>query len=57
MNGLSWLSGEAYLVRYAGDFICAFQNRRDAVRFQAVLVKRLARFGLRLAEEKSSLLR
>jgi RNA-directed DNA polymerase len=27
------------------------------VRFQAVLVKRLARFGLSLAEEKSSLLR
>ena len=51
------LSGEAYLVRYADDFICAFQNHNDAVRFQSVLVKRLARFGLSLAEEKSSLLR
>ena len=51
------LSGEAYLVRYADDFICAFQYHDDAVRFQTVLVKRLARFGLRLAEEKSSLLR
>lgn len=51
------LAGEAYLVRYADDFICAFQHHNDAVRFQAVLVKRLARFGLRLAEEKSKLLR
>jgi len=51
------LSGEAYLIRYADDFICAFQHHNDALRFQDVLVKRLARFGLRLAEEKSSLLR
>ena len=51
------LQGEAYLVRYADDFICAFQYHNDAVRFQEVLVKRLERFGLRLAEEKSKLLR
>ena len=51
------LTGEADLVRYADDFICAFQHHSDAARFQAVLVKRLARFGLRLAEEKSKLLR
>ena len=51
------LQGEAYLTRYADDFICCFQYHHDAVRFQEVLVKRLARFGLRLAEEKSKLLR
>lgn len=51
------MSGESYLVRYADDFICSFQNHNDALRFQAVLVKRLARFGLSLAEEKSKLLR
>jgi len=51
------LSGEAYLVRYADDFICAFQFHNDAVRFQKALFKRLARFGLSLAEEKSQLLR
>ena len=51
------LSGEAFLVRYADDFICSFQYHSDAVRFQTVLVKRLARFGLRLAQEKSKLLR
>ena len=33
------------------------QYHNDAVRFQKVLVKRLGRFGLRLAEEKSKLLR
>ncbi len=51
------LQGEAHLVRYADDFICAFQYHNDAIRFQEVLVKRLKRFGLRLAEEKSKLLR
>ena len=40
----------------ATRLICAFQNHNDVVRFQNVLVKRLARFGLSLAEEKSSLL-
>lgn len=38
-------------------FICAFQDYRDALRFQEVLGKRLGRFGLELAEEKSKLLR
>lgn len=51
------LRGEAYLIRYADDFICAFQDHRDALRFQEVLGKRLGRFGLELAEEKSKLLR
>jgi len=51
------MRGEAYLIRYADDFICAFQKESDARRFQAVLVKRLARFSLELAEEKTKLLR
>jgi RNA-directed DNA polymerase len=51
------LQGEAYLVRYADDFICSFQSHRDARRFQEVLAKRLGRFGLELAEEKSQLIR
>ena len=51
------LRGEAYLIRYADDFICAFQYESDARRFQAVLRKRLARFSLELAEEKTKLLR
>jgi group II intron reverse transcriptase/maturase len=51
------MQGEAYLVRYADDFICAFQYETDARRFQHVLGKRLARFSLELAEEKTKLLR
>ena len=46
------LSGEAFLVRYADDFICSFQYHNDAVRFQAVLVKRLARFRIKARRGK-----
>ncbi len=51
------MRGEAYLIRYADDFICAFELESDARRFQDVLPKRLARFSLELAEEKTKLLR
>ena len=51
------LQGEAYLIRYADDFICAFELESDARRFQQVLRKRLARYSLELAEDKSKLLR
>ncbi len=51
------MRGEAYLVRYADDFISTFQYESDARRFQDVLRKRLARFSLELADEKTKLLR
>ncbi len=51
------LAGEATLVRYADDFICTFEHERDARRFQEVLKKRLGRYSLELAEEKTKLLR
>ncbi len=51
------LQGEAYLVRYADDFICAFERESDARRLQEVLPKRLAKFSLELAAEKTQLLR
>ena len=51
------MRGEVSMIRYADDFICAFQMESDARRFQAVLSKRLARFSLELAEEKTKLLR
>ena len=50
------LQGEAYLIRYADDFICCFQYRGDAERVLQVLPKRLRRFGLRLHPEKTRLL-
>lgn len=49
--------GQALLIRYADDFVCAFQYRNDAHRFFRILPKRLAKYGLELAEEKSGILR
>ena len=49
--------GKAMVVRYADDFVCAFQYRRDAEAFMRVLPKRLAKFGLEVAPEKTRLLR
>jgi RNA-directed DNA polymerase len=51
------LHGEAYLIRFADDFICCFELESDAERYQAVLPKRLARFSLTVAEEKTKLIR
>jgi RNA-directed DNA polymerase len=45
--------GEACLIRYADDFVCAFQYQEDAERFYRVLGKRLAKFGLEVATEKT----
>jgi hypothetical protein len=41
----------------ADDFVCAFQNETDAQRFYKVLGKRLGKYGLELAEEKTNLIR
>jgi RNA-directed DNA polymerase len=49
--------GEAYLVRSADDFVCAFQYFDDAERFYRVLGQRLGKYGLHLAEDKTRLLR
>jgi group II intron reverse transcriptase/maturase len=51
------LGGEAYLIRYADDFICCFERESDARRYQSVLPKRLGRFSLAVAEEKTKLIR
>ncbi|MCJ7530074.1 MAG: group II intron reverse transcriptase/maturase [Anaerolineales bacterium] len=45
--------GEACLIRYADDFVCAFEKQVDAQRFYEVLGKRLGKFGLELPEEKT----
>jgi RNA-directed DNA polymerase len=49
------LEGEAYLVRYIGDFVICFQYRADALRVQNVLRRRLAKFGLALEPNKTHL--
>ena len=45
--------GQAYLCRYADDFVCAFQYKREAETFYDELGKRLAKFGLELSKEKT----
>jgi group II intron reverse transcriptase/maturase len=45
--------GKALLIRYADDFVCAFQYRTDAERFRRGLGKRLGKFSLALAPDKT----
>lgn len=52
----SQCSGEAYLVRFADDFVGCFQFQDDAQNFQRQLRERFARFNLELAEDKTRLL-
>lgn len=48
--------GEAYIIRYADDFVCCFELEEDANRFFKELKERLAKFNLELAEEKSKII-
>ena len=49
--------GEAYLCRFADDFICAFRYKKDAERLYKTLEGRLGKFGLELAEDKTRVIR
>ena len=49
--------GEAMMCRYADDFVCAFRFKDDAERFFRALPKRLNKFGLEVAPEKTRTLR
>lgn len=44
------------MVRFADDFVCCFQYREDADKFYRSLVKRLAKFDLEIAQEKSKII-
>lgn len=48
--------GEAHMIRYADDFVCCFQYQEDAIRFYRALQRRLNKFNLEIAEEKSRLI-
>ncbi len=50
------MSGQAMLMRYADDFVCAFESRAEAEAFMGMLTERLGKFGLELAEEKSGII-
>jgi RNA-directed DNA polymerase len=49
--------GKVMLCRYADDFVCAFEDPRDAERFYNVLGQRLGKFGLQLAADKTKNIR
>lgn len=49
--------GDASMIRYADDYVCCFQYKDDAERFyQALMIKRLSKFDLQIAEEKTIIL-
>lgn len=52
----SYCQGEAYLTRFVDDFVCCFQYKRDAERLDRLLVKRMRKFGLELAPEKTRMI-
>src|SRR5699024_9404914 len=47
--------GQAYMVRYADDFVCCFQYKGDAEAFYTALIERLKKFNLEVAEEKTNI--
>lgn len=49
--------GEATIIRCADDWVCASQYKGDAERFYKVLPKRLGKFSLEVAPDKTRLLR
>lgn len=51
------MRGEAYLFRYADDFLVLFQHEDDARKFYETLPKRLAKFNLEVAEDKTRMIR
>ena len=53
----SHLKGKADMVRFADDMVFVFQRSEDAEKFYKVLPKRLEKYGLKLHEDKSSLLK
>lgn len=48
--------GEMYMVRYADDFVCLFQHENEAQKFYRMMVERLRKFGLEIADDKSRIL-
>lgn len=50
------LRGEAYYVRYADDFLILFQYENEARAVLEVLKKRLGKFSLEVAEDKTRIL-
>ena len=45
--------GQAHIIRFADDFVCAFQYKDEAEQFYRMLPERLAKFHLAVAPEKT----
>lgn len=50
------LKGEAYLIRYADDFVVMFQYENEAKLFYKMLIERMRKFNLELAEDKTRII-
>ena len=48
--------GQAYMVRYADDFVCCFQSETEANKFYRDLVVRLRKFNLEISEDKTKII-
>ena len=48
--------GDVIVVRYADDSVMGFETKSEAQRFLEALHERMAKFGLRLNEEKTRIL-
>ncbi|MGM0879255.1 MAG: group II intron reverse transcriptase/maturase [Bacillota bacterium] len=48
--------GQAYMVRYADDFVCCFQYKSEAQDFFRSLKMRLKKFNLEIAEDKTKII-
>ncbi len=51
------MKGRANIVRFADDMVFVFQFKEDADKFYKALPKRLEKYGLKLHEDKSSMIR
>ena len=51
------LKGEAFLIRYADDFVIGVAREDDAQRIMEVLPKRMSKYGLTVHPEKTRLIR
>jgi retron-type reverse transcriptase len=48
--------GNAFIVRYADDFVCCFQYESEAREFYKALIERLKKFNLEITEDKTKIM-
>lgn len=48
--------GNAYIVRYCDDFVCCFEYEHEAKAFYEALIRRLNKFNLQIAEDKTKII-